>query len=91
MARGVQFSTPEQPAMIQLTRLNSQRLLVNSDLVKFIEKSPDTVLILITGEKICVSESADVVLEKIVAFRQSIVPLPPVGFRAEETTLTPYR
>jgi flagellar protein FlbD len=59
--------------MIQLTRLNNQPLMVNSDLIKFVEKAPDTVLTLITGEKVIVLESADVVLEKIVAFRQSIV------------------
>ena len=28
--------------MIQLTRLNNQPLMVNSDLIKFVEKAPDT-------------------------------------------------
>ncbi|MGB7283630.1 MAG: flagellar FlbD family protein [Candidatus Acidiferrum sp.] len=59
--------------MIQLTRLNNQPLMVNSDMIKFVEKAPDTVLTLITGEKIIVLESAVTVLEKIVAFRQSII------------------
>ncbi len=59
--------------MIQLTRLNNQPLMVNSDLIKFVEKAPDTVLTLISGEKVIVLESADAVLEKIVAFRQSII------------------
>jgi len=59
--------------MIQLTRLNNQPLMVNSDLIKFVEKAPDTVLTLINGEKVIVLESAEVVLQKIVAFRQSII------------------
>ena len=59
--------------MIQLTRLNNQLLMVNSDLIKFVEKAPDTVLTLINGEKVIVLESADVVLQKIVAFRQNII------------------
>jgi flagellar protein FlbD len=59
--------------MIQLTRLNNQPIMVNSDLIKFVEKAPDTVLTLITGEKVIVLESADVVLQRIVAFRQSIL------------------
>jgi flagellar protein FlbD len=64
--------------MIQLTRLNNQPMMVNSDLIKLVEKAPDTVLTLITGEKIIVSESVDVVLERIVAFRRSIISgLPP--------------
>ena len=59
--------------MIQLTRLNNQPLMVNSDLIKFVEKAPDTVLTLVNGEKVIVLESADVVLQKIIAFRQNII------------------
>jgi uncharacterized protein YlzI (FlbEa/FlbD family) len=59
--------------MIQLTRLNNQPLMVNSDLIKFVERAPDTVLTLINGEKVIVLETADVVLQKIVAFRQNII------------------
>ena len=59
--------------MIQLTRLNNQPMMVNSDLIKFVERAPDTVITLVNGEKVIVLESADVVLQKIVAFRQSIL------------------
>jgi flagellar protein FlbD len=40
--------------MIQLTRLNHHPLLINCDLIKLIENAPDTVLTLVTGEKIVV-------------------------------------
>ena len=33
--------------MIQLTRLNNHPLAVNSDLIKFIEQAPDTVITLV--------------------------------------------
>ena len=59
--------------MIQLTRLNNCPLMVNSDLIKFVERAPDTVLTLVTGEKIVVLESADQVLEKIIGFRRLIL------------------
>jgi flagellar protein FlbD len=59
--------------MIQLTRLNNHPLIVNSDLIKFLEKSPDTVLTLVTGEKIVVRETAEEVLNKIIVFRQAIL------------------
>jgi uncharacterized protein YlzI (FlbEa/FlbD family) len=65
--------------MIQLTRLNNQPLVVNSDLIKFVENAPDTVLTLVTGEKLVVREASREVLEKIVEFRRSIyagLPLP---------------
>ncbi len=59
--------------MIQLTRLNNHPLIVNSDLIKFIENAPDTVLTLVTGEKVVVLESSDKVLERILEFRRSIL------------------
>ena len=62
--------------MIQLTRLNNQLLVVNSELIKFIERSPDTVLTLVTGEKVVVSESVEAVLQKILDFRRSVAAQP---------------
>lgn len=59
--------------MIQLTRLNTSPLTVNSDLIKFVEQAPDTVITLITGEKIVVRESAQDVLVKIVEFRREVL------------------
>jgi flagellar protein FlbD len=58
--------------MIQLTRLNNHLLVVNSDLIKFVERAPDTVLTLVSGEKVVVSESVELVLQKITEFRRSI-------------------
>jgi len=59
--------------MIQLTRLNSKPLVVNSDLIKFVEQSPDTLVTLITGEKIVVLEKMNEVLNRIVEFRRSVL------------------
>jgi flagellar protein FlbD len=59
--------------MIHLTRLNSSPLTVNSDLIKFVEQSPDTVITLINGEKILVRESADEILRRIIEFRRSVL------------------
>jgi flagellar protein FlbD len=59
--------------MIQLTRLNNQPLMVNSDLIKFVEQSPDTVVTLISGEKIVVLEKAEEVLARLVEFRRSVL------------------
>lgn len=54
--------------MIHLTRLNNQPLVVNADLIKFIENAPDTVLTLITGEKLVVREAVEEVLRRIGEF-----------------------
>ncbi|MGC2636942.1 MAG: flagellar FlbD family protein [Acidobacteriaceae bacterium] len=55
--------------MIHLTRLNGNSLVVNSDLIKYVEASPDTVLTLVNGEKIVVLESSDEVVARTVAWR----------------------
>ena len=59
--------------MIWLTRLNSHPLAVNSDLIKFVEQAPDTVLTLLNGEKVVVRESAEEVLSRIIGFRRSLL------------------
>lgn len=59
--------------MIRLTRLNNQSLTVNSDLIKFVEQSPDTLITLVTGEKIVVRETADEVLARLIEFRRSVL------------------
>lgn len=59
--------------MIQLTRLNNHPLVVNSDLIKFVEQAPDTVITLVSGEKIVVRESSHEVLERVILFRRSVL------------------
>jgi flagellar protein FlbD len=63
----------EQPDMIELTRLNGQKLFVNCDLLKYAEASPDTVLTLLTGDKIVVRESCADVVALAVSFRGRIL------------------
>ena len=54
--------------MIRLTRLNGQEFLLNSELIKFMEETPDTVVTLVSGERIVVSESIDSVVDRVVEF-----------------------
>ncbi len=58
--------------MIDLTRLNGARLLVNCDLIKFAEPVPDTTITLVTGEKLVVLESCDDLIARITHFRASV-------------------
>jgi flagellar protein FlbD len=59
--------------MIQLTRLNNSPLVVNCDLIKFIENTPDTVLTLVSGEKVVVLEPPELVIDKIIEFRRRVL------------------
>lgn len=59
--------------MIRLTRLNNRPLVVNSELIKFIENAPDTVITLVTGEKIVVRETAEEVIDRIFEYRRRLL------------------
>jgi flagellar protein FlbD len=76
--------------MIRLTRLNNQALTVNSDLIKFVEQFPDTLITLVTGEKIVVRESAEDVLASIIEFRRLVLQgLPSAWDGSSSHTLLP--
>jgi len=66
-------------AMIRLTRLNNTPITINSDLIKLMENAPDTVITLVTGEKIVVLESSDEVVQRIVDFRRRILSALPLS------------
>lgn len=58
--------------MIRLTRLNHVPLVINADLIEHVEITPDTVIALTTGQKFMVSETAEEVIERVVAFRRRL-------------------
>jgi len=72
--------------MIHLTRLNNQPLVVNADLIKFIENAPDTVITLLTGEKLVVRESLDEVLARIQQFHERAQRRIAPGFSQQDGT-----
>lgn len=58
--------------MIKVTRLNGKELMINCDLIEFVEETPDTVITFTTGTKIVVNESVDDIKKSIVAFKREI-------------------
>lgn len=56
--------------MIKVTRINNSELIINSDLIEFVESSPDTIISLTDGKKIIVKETPDEVIQKVVLFRR---------------------
>jgi flagellar protein FlbD len=59
--------------MIELTRLNGTPMVLNSDLIKTAEASPDTMLTLINGEKLIVREDCSEVMERVIAYRARLL------------------
>ena len=70
--------------MITVTRINGSRLVVNAELIRYIESIPDTVITLTTDDRIMVKESTDEIVRKMRRIRP---PPPP----ADRTGLTKSR
>jgi flagellar protein FlbD len=79
--------------MIHLSKLNGNPMVLNSDLIKTAEASPDTMLTLITGEKLIVRESLEEVTEQVLAYRARLLAnvarhLPDSGALARAVSIT---
>ena len=58
--------------MIELTKLNGQKVLVNADLIELVEETPDTVVAFTTGRKIIVKEGRQEIRNLVKSYRKEI-------------------
>ena len=58
--------------MITVTRLDRRVVVINAELVKMIEATPDTIITLINGDTIIVRESVDEIVAKAVDYARQI-------------------
>ena len=66
--------------MIEVTKINGVKVLVNPDLIELVEETPDTVLTLTTGRKIIVKESRQQIKSLVKSYKREIME---TGFKAE--------
>lgn len=62
--------------MINLTKLNDSKIVINSDLIEFVEAIPDTIVTLTTGQKIMVKESVEDVVNMVIEYKRNILHKP---------------
>jgi flagellar protein FlbD len=58
--------------MIEVTKLNDVKIIINADLIETIEATPDAVITLLNGKKIVVKESVDEVMTQAILYQQKI-------------------
>lgn len=58
--------------MIKVTRLNGKEFVINAELIKNIESTPDTIITLINDEKIIIKETVDKVIEDVIKYKAII-------------------
>jgi flagellar protein FlbD len=58
--------------MIEVTKINGKKILVNHDLFEIVEETPDTVITLTTGKKLIVKESRQEIKNLVKLYRKDI-------------------
>ena len=56
--------------MIDVTKMNGSKVIINSDLIETVEENPDTVLTLTTGKKIIIKESRQKVKNLVILYKR---------------------
>ncbi|MFQ6048242.1 MAG: flagellar FlbD family protein [Phycisphaerae bacterium] len=65
--------------MIVLTRLNDRKLVVNAELIKTVEETPDTMITLLNGDRLLVKESLQEVARRAIEYARSVRAFVPAG------------
>jgi flagellar protein FlbD len=58
--------------MIVLTKINKAPITVNSDLIQYIEETPDTIITMTNNDKVVVQDSMEDIIQKVVHYRRLI-------------------
>ncbi len=58
--------------MITLTRLDKRVIVLNAELIKMLEATPDTIITLINGDTMVVRESVDEVVQRAIEYARQI-------------------
>ena len=58
--------------MIEVTKLNGKKLIVNAEMIETIEETPDTVISFTNGKKIIVKESRQEVKNLVIFYKKDI-------------------
>jgi len=56
--------------MIELTKLNGDKFILNAEIIETVECVPDTMIALFNGKRYIVREKSDEVIQKIIEYKQ---------------------
>ncbi len=58
--------------MIRVTRLNGRPLVVNAELIKLVEQTPDTMITFVGGDQVVVCETMEEVVRRAVEYGRAV-------------------
>ncbi|WP_425449185.1 flagellar FlbD family protein [Dethiothermospora halolimnae] len=56
--------------MIEVSRINGKKVIINSELIETVESTPDTVITLTNGKKMVVEDTTDEIIRKVIKYKQ---------------------
>jgi flagellar protein FlbD len=59
--------------LITVHRLNKENFLVNCELIEFVEETPDTVISMVSGRKVVVTEKCEEVKKLIIEYKRQVL------------------
>lgn len=59
--------------MIEVTKMNEKKIIINADCIESVEETPDTVITLSNGKKVIVKESRQVVKNLVILYKKEIL------------------
>ena len=58
--------------MISLNRLNGRNIVINAEMIEYIEKTPDIIISLTNGKKIVVKDELAEIIDKVIEYKRKI-------------------
>ena len=58
--------------MIEVTKLNSKKIVVNAEMIETIETTPNTIITTTTGKKIIVLEMVEEIMDLVIEYKRKI-------------------
>lgn len=65
--------------MIRVTRLSGEEIIINANLIQYVESRPDTYISLTTSDRLVVREPIDEVVRRCLEYSRSIRIIPGLG------------
>ena len=58
--------------MIEVEKIDGEKIVINADLIETIQATPDTVITLTSNKKILVKNTVNNIKEKVISYRRKI-------------------
>lgn len=59
--------------MINVHRINKESIMVNCDLIEWVEETPNTVISMVSGRKLVVAESCSEIRDLVIEYKRKIL------------------